>query len=204
MLDVLIAKHSGKKHSLQTVLKNLYDNFYKKNKGYTEQDFTDLCSAAAGKDLQNFFDKYVYGLEPYEPLLKECFETIGLFLEKHHASAFYERYLGLKAVEHLHHKKITMIAPYSPAWNAGLSINDDILAVNGYVLKNDFNQWLTYFSHKAESVALTVQRGGEIKEITIPLKQEGDFFYTYKIKHREDLNSEEIANFEFWKKSFQK
>jgi predicted metalloprotease with PDZ domain len=204
MLDVLIAKHSGKKNSLQTVMKNLYANFYKNNKGYTEAEFTKLCSDAAGKDLQGFFDKYVYGIEAYEPLLKECFETIGLFLEKHHAPAFYERYLGMKAIEHLHHKKIMMIAPFSPAWKAGLSIGDDILAVNGFVLKNDFNQWLTYFSHKIETATLTIQRGGEIKEITVPLKAAGDFFYTYKIMHKENISAEEKAAFEFWKKSFTK
>ncbi len=203
MLDVLLAKHSGKKNSLQTVLKNLYDNFYKNNKGYSEQDFTNLCSEAAGKDLQDFFDKYVYGLEPYEPLLKECFGQIGLHLEKHHALTFYERHLGMKAAEHLHHKKITMIAPNSPSWKAGLSINDEILAVNDFVLKNDFNQWLTYFSHKNETCVLTVMRGAELKKIIIPLKAEDDFFYTYKINHKENSSPAEKENFNFWKKSFQ-
>jgi predicted metalloprotease with PDZ domain len=204
MLDVLIAKHSDKKHSLQTVLKNLYDNFYKNNKGYTEQDFTNLCSEAAGKNLQDFFDKYVYGLDSYEPLLKECFNHVGLHLEKHHAPTFYERYLGLKAIEHLHYKKVTMIAPCSPAWEAGLSIHDEILAVNNFVLKNDFNQWLTYSSHKDETCVLTVMRGAELNQITIPLKTEGDFFYTYKIGSKENSTSAEKENFTFWKKSFQK
>ncbi|HWY37309.1 MAG TPA: PDZ domain-containing protein, partial [Bacteroidia bacterium] len=204
MLDVLIAKYSGKRNSLQTVMKNLYEDFYKNHKGYTEQDFTRLCSEAAGKDLQDFFDKYVYGLEPYEPLLKECFSAIGLHLEKHHAPVFYERYLGMKAMEHLHHKKITMIAPYSPAWEAGLSINDEILAVNGFMLKNNLNQWLTYFSHKDESCRLTIMRGAELKEITVPLKTEGDFFYTYKITHKESPGTAEKESFAFWKRSFAK
>lgn len=204
MLDVLIAKYSNHKNSLQTVLKNLYDTFYKNNRGYTEEDFTKLCSDAAGKDLQDFFSKYVYGLEAYESLLKECFGSLGLHLEKHHAVTFYERYLGMKAIEHLHHKKVTMIAPYSPAWKAGLAINDDILAVNGFVLKNDFNQWLTYFSHKQEDCRLTVQRGQEIEEISVPLKTEGDFFYTYKITHKETASPAEKESFNFWKKSFQK
>lgn len=201
MLDVLIAKHSEKKNSLQTVLKSLYNDFYKKDKGYSEEDFTKACSVAAGKDLKDFFDKYVYGLEPYEPLLMECFGELGLQLEKHHAHTFYERYLGMKAAEHLHHKKITMIAPYSPAWKAGLSINDEILSVNGFILKNDFNQWLTYFSHKSDSCKLQIMRGAELKEITIPLKQEGDFFYTLKIAHRENATAMEKENFAFWRRS---
>ncbi|HXB39404.1 MAG TPA: M61 family peptidase, partial [Bacteroidia bacterium] len=202
MLDVLIAKNSKHKNSLQTVLKNLYDQFYKKNNGYTEEDFTKLCSEAAGIDLCDFFNKYVYGLEPYEPLLKECFSDLGLHLEKHHAHTFYERHLGLKAIEHTHHKKVTMIAPYSPAWKAGLSINDEIISVNGFTLKNDFNQWLTYFSAKTDKCALTIMNNGRLEEINIPLSAEGDFFYTYKITAKENQSAQEIKNFNFWKHSF--
>lgn len=203
MLDILIAKHSDKKNSLQTVMKKLYDNFYKNNKGYTEQDFTDLCSEAAGKSLQDFFDKYVYGLESYEPLLKECFGEIGLQLEKHHAPTFYERHLGLKAVEHMHHKKITMIAPLSPIRNSGISIGDEIIAVNGFMLKNDFNHWLTYFCEKDGKCHLSVMNNSLIEDFEVPLSSDGDFFYTYKITHKEKTSEAEKENFTFWKKSFQ-
>ncbi len=202
MLDVQILKHSKHKNSLQKVLKDLYDKFYKNNKGYAEEDFTNLCSEAAGYRLDDFFDKYVYGLEPYEPLLKECFAYLGLELEKHHAHTFYERYLGLKAVEHAHHKKITMIAPHSPAWKAGLSMNDEIFAINGYTLKNDFQHWLTYFHAKEGKCMLTVMNQSHLREVEMPLDHKGDFFYTYKIVYKENVSAEEKANFERWKKSF--
>lgn len=202
MLDVLILKGSAHKNSLQYVMKKLYDDFYKKGKGYTEEDFTALCSEAANNDLNDFFKKYVYGLEPYEPLLKECFSYIGLHLEKQHASTFYERYLGMKAAEFAHHKKITMIAPYSPAWKAGLSINDEIMSVNNYNLKNDFNQWLTYFSHKDGQCKLTVMNNGHLEDITLPLEAKGDFFYTYKIVEKENRTAEEKNNYERWKAGF--
>lgn len=202
MLDTLILKHSKHKHSLQKVLKDLYNKFYKNNKGYAEEDFTNLCSEAAGYGLDDFFDKYVYGLEPYEAHLKECFGYLGLELQKHHAHTFYERYLGLKAVEHQHHKKITMIAPHSPAWKAGLSIHDEIFAINGYTLKNDFQHWLTYFHATDKKCTLTVMHNGHLEEFALPLDHEGDFFYTYKIVHKENASAEEKANFERWKRSF--
>jgi predicted metalloprotease with PDZ domain len=204
MLDVLILKHSDHKNSLRTALNDLYENIYKKNKGYTEEDFTHICSEAAGTSLHDFFQKYVYGLEPYEPLLEKCFHYIGLEPRKHHASGFYERYLGIKAVEHLHHKKVTLVAPYSPAWKAGISIGDEIMAVEGFILKNDLHQWLHYFSQKQESCELTIIRGQELKRITVPLKAEGDFFYTYKIVHREQATEEEKKSYEIWKRSFQR
>jgi len=202
MLDVLIMKHTGNKNNLQTVLKNLYDNFYKKQKGYTEEDFTKACSEAANYDFQDFFTKYVYGLEAYEPLLHECAGYIGIELQKQHAPTFYEKYLGLKAAEVNHHKKVTMVAPYSPAWKAGLSIGDEIIAANGFILKNDFNQWLTHFSHKNADCQLSVMRNNQLMQINIPLKQEGDFFYTYKLVKQADATAKKKENYDCWKKSF--
>ena len=202
MLDVLIMKHSSNKNNLQTVMKNLYDNFYKKQKGYTEQDFTNACSSAAGKDLHDFFTKYVYGLEAYEPMLQECAAHIDLELHKQHAITFYERYLGFKAADVNHHKKVSMVAPYSPAWKAGISINDEIIAVNGFILKNDLNQWLTYFAHKNTDCQLTIMRNGQLVQINIPLKQEGDFFYTYKLAKQENTSAEQKENYTYWKRSF--
>lgn len=202
MLDVLIMKHSSNKNNLQTVMKNLYDNFYKKQKGYTEQDFTNTCSTAAGIDLQDFFTKYVYGLEVYEPMLHECAGYIGLELHKQHAATFYERYLGFKGTEVAHHKKVSMIAPYSPAWKANLSINDEIIAINGFMLKNDLNHWLTYFHQKEGACILTVNSSNYLKEIPIDLKTEGDFFYTYKLVKQENSTAQQKENYINWKKSF--
>ncbi|HXU25943.1 MAG TPA: M61 family peptidase [Bacteroidia bacterium] len=202
MLDILIMQHSSNKNNLQTVMKNLYDNFYKKQKGYTEQDFTNACSEAATTDLQDFFTKYVYGLEAYEPMLHECAAYIGLELHKQHAATFYERYLGFKGAEVNHHKKVSMVAPYSPAWKANLSINDEIIAINGFMLKNDLNHWLTYFHQKSGSCVLTVNSSNSLKEISINLKTEGDFFYTYKLSKQSTSSAEQKANYNNWKKSF--
>ena len=202
MLDVLIMKHSSNKNTLQTVMANLYDNFYKKQKGYTEADFTKACSDAAGKDLQDFFNNYVYGLEVYEPLLHECAGYIGLILNKQHAASFHERYLGFKAMDVNHHKKVGMVTPYSPAWKAGIAINDEIMAINNFSLNNDFNSWLTYFSQKNGNCKLVVLRNSHLEEINLDLKTEGDFFYTYKLAKQEDASATQKENYVCWKKSF--
>ncbi len=202
MLDVLIMKHSSNKNNLQTVMKNLYDNFYKKQKGYTEQDFTDACSAAASIDLQDFFTKYVYGLEAYEPMLHECADYVGLALNKQHAQTIYEKCWGFKAIDANHHKKVTMVAPYSPAWKVGISIGDEIMAVNNFSLNNDFSFWLNYFSQKDKTCKLTLQSSGKLEEINIDFKSEGDFFYTYKLAKQENSSASQKENYTCWKKSF--
>ncbi len=181
MLDVLIIHYSKLRNDLRWVMKELYERFYKNNIGYSEADFSDLCSKAAETDLTWFFQKYVFGLEPYEPLLKDCFLKVGLCLQKVHALTFYERHLGIKAVEFAHHKKITMIAPFSAAWQAGLSIHDEIIAIEGFLLKNDFQHWLNYFSAKQSRVRLSVLREGKTLEIDLSIETKGDHFYTFSI-----------------------
>lgn len=201
MLDVLIMKHSANKNTLQTVMRNLYDNFYKKEKGYSEQDFTEACSAAAGVDLHEFFNKYVYGLEPYEPMLHECAGYLGIELNKQHAVSYHERYLGFKAIDSIHNnKKISMIAPYSSAWKAGIAIHDDIMAINGFTLKNDLNHWLTYFAEKDGTCKLTLLTNNKLKEITLDLKPEADCFYTLKLNRQENATATQKDNYMAWKK----
>lgn len=201
MLDVLILKNSGNRHSLQTVMKNLYDNFYKKNRGYTEEDFTQLCSEVAGTDLSGFFTGYVYGLEQYEPMLLECAKYIGVEMNRWHSPMFFEKYLGFKAVDMLTHRKVTMIAPYSPAWKAGLSIGDEIFAVNNYMLKADLNNWMHYLHKKDGNCVLTVNSNGRLRDIKIPLKEEGEFFYSYKLFIQLDANDAQKEAYTAWKKS---
>ncbi|MBS1646024.1 MAG: M61 family metallopeptidase [Bacteroidetes bacterium] len=201
MLDVLIMKHSANQNNLQTVMKNLYELFYKKNKGYTEQDISDLCSAAATTDMQSFFTNYVYGLEAYEPLLHECAQYLGLALHKQASISFHEKYLGIKAIDVAHHKKVSMVAPYSPAWKAKIAINDEIIAVTNFTLKNDLDAWLRYFSEKEKKCVLTVVRNNQLLQIPISLPEEGDFFYTYCVDFNRKANLFEKENYTLWKKS---
>jgi predicted metalloprotease with PDZ domain len=156
MLDVLIMEATENGKSLQDVMLVLYNDFYKKGKGYSEQDILSIVHNVSGKDFDTFFTKYVYGLEEYEEQLKYCFNYLGIELIKKPANAFYERYLGFKAIDNNGTKKVSLIAPYSPAWKAKLSPNDEIIAVNGFHLKNDLNQWLSHFNKKNENLILTL------------------------------------------------
>jgi hypothetical protein len=45
-------------------------------------------------------------------------------------------------------------------------------------------------------------RNGQLLQIKIPLKQEGDFFYTYKLVKQQDTTDKQKENYTCWKKSF--
>lgn len=193
MLDVQIMKHTNNQKGLRDVCRILYNEFGKKHKGYSEQDIIATCEAMAGVSLIEFFDKYVYGTEDFDSLLSECFNYLEIDFIKTPSLLFNESAFGFKTVDFGTNKKVSLIAPYSPSWKAGLSIGDEILAVNGYTLRNDFNDWMNYF--KDSVIELTVSSNQQLKFIKLDCKEiKNTYFDTLKLKQKNTTG----LNFDAW------
>ncbi|MBI3520971.1 MAG: M61 family metallopeptidase [Bacteroidetes bacterium] len=183
MLDVLIMKHTANQKGLRDVCRELYNEFGKKNRGYSEQDIISVCEKIAGTSLKEFFDKYVYGTEDFEVPLSECFSYLDIEFIKSPNLLISDSVYGFKTVDFGNNRKVSLIAPYSPAWKAGLSIGDEILAVNGYTLKNDFSEWMNYF--KDSEIELTVSSNQELKTIKlVKSSKPATYFDTIKLKQK--------------------
>jgi predicted metalloprotease with PDZ domain len=61
LLDLEIRSATGNKKSLDDVIRFLFDNFYKKGKGYTGGDIELVVSDIAGRSFKEFFARYVNG-----------------------------------------------------------------------------------------------------------------------------------------------
>jgi predicted metalloprotease with PDZ domain len=197
MLDILIMRNTGNKKSLKDVCRVLYNNFGKKNKGYSEQDIISICEKESGADLKDFFAKYVYGTENYEPQLIECFTHVGLDMHKVHSHHIHERIFGFKATEHPPHTKVSLVAPYSPAWIAGLSVNDDIIFVNGHTLKHDLTDWLNYYNDC--DIELIVNTAGQARHLTLKHPEKKmNYFDNFKLKVLENCTDDQKNAFKKW------
>jgi predicted metalloprotease with PDZ domain len=183
MLDILIMKHSKNQKGLRDVCRELYNQFGMLQKGYSEKDIIDLCEKAAGISLKSFFESYVYGTDDFETPLKECFNYIDIELVKLSSTQISESVFGFKTLDIGLNRKISLIAPYSPCWKAGLSIGDEIIAVNGYTLKNDFNDWMLYF--KDADIELTVSSNQQLKTIKLTKSTKAiTYFDTLKLTQK--------------------
>ncbi|MBP7809819.1 MAG: M61 family metallopeptidase [Bacteroidia bacterium] len=196
MLDILILKNTGNKKSLRDVCRILYNEFGKKNKGYSETDIVKLCEDAAGISLADFFKKFVYGTEDFEPMLNQCFDYVGIEMQKKLSNFKSESDFGFKVAEQAHISKVTLVAPYSPAWKAGLSIGDEIMTVNAKDIKNDLNNWLKYFSNA--EIALTVSSQGRVKTLIMNVKQGLSYFDSYKLVFNTSASAQQKANYSKW------
>lgn len=196
ILDVKILQATQLKKSLRDVCVLLYERYGKKERGYSEQNIIDLVNEVSGIDLSDFFEMYVYQASDYEQVLLECFTFLGIDFVKQASAHTHEHFFGFKAIENGLFSKVTLVAPYSPAWKAGLFNGDEILAVNNMMLKNNLNQWLNYFIEQPE-ITLTVNSGEQLKTISLQKDKKGNSYFFNPLLQ---LQSKSTEAFSAWQK----
>jgi predicted metalloprotease with PDZ domain len=81
LLDIEIRDRTHNAHSLDDVLRRLNDDFAKKGRLYRDSlDIRMTTEAVAGGSFQEFFDKYVSGIDPFP--YAEILAKAGLLVEK--------------------------------------------------------------------------------------------------------------------------
>lgn len=197
MLDVKILQATQNKKSLRDVCVLLFERFGKKGIGYTEHSIIELVNEVSGVDFSEFFKNYVYSPQDFETELNSCFAVLGIDFIKQASAAVCENKYGFKVIDNGANSKVSLVAPYSPAWKSGLFAGDEILAVNGIILKNNFNNWLNYFDDKDE-IILTVNSAEQIKVISLQKDKKGNTYFFNPILKVKNTESSQKVNFEAW------
>jgi predicted metalloprotease with PDZ domain len=79
-----------------------------------------------------------------------------------------------------------------------LFAGDEIMAVNGIVLKSNFNNWLNYFDDKDE-IALTVNSADQLKTIILQKDKKGNtYFFNSILKLKNNQVSSITDNYNAW------
>ncbi|HEY4799405.1 MAG TPA: PDZ domain-containing protein, partial [Bacteroidia bacterium] len=197
MTDLMIRKYSNNEKSLDDVMRYLYQEFSKKNMGYTEADYKSVCEKMAGHSFDEFFSNYVYKASSYENALIECIDYIGLQLLTNSSKKHHERYFGFKTSDIHPAPKVIAIYPTSIAEKAGLQLGDEILSINGYSLKNNLNEWARYFG--SNEITLTVTNTGKSRIISFTPSAE-EYYKNYFIQKNPVATESQKKNFTAWSK----
>ena len=195
MADAQIRKQTANKASLDDVMVTLYNDFGKNKIGYTANDYQTIIENITGKDWNHFFYSLVDGIEPFNELLADSLDYFGLELSVVASKKPYESFLGFKTLEQNNETIVVSIFPNSLADQAGLSLKDKIVAVNGFEVKNNLNDWCNYFWR--ESFTLKVITEGKSREIK--LKSNTEMYYkTYLVMKNDQISPEQSDNFNKW------
>ena len=128
LLDLEIRRASGGATSLDDVMRYLYNEFYKKNRNYTPEDFQKTAETMAGKSLNDFFSKYVRGREDID--YNSILSGIGLQLTT--GSGNQQAFLGANLEQQGERLIVKTVPMNTPAYEQGLNANDQIVALDGF------------------------------------------------------------------------
>jgi predicted metalloprotease with PDZ domain len=163
VLDLLIRGRTKGKSSLDDVMRRMYDEFYVKSpnssyylrgRGYQTEDLERVIVDVAGAEFHDFFKRHVRSVEalPYD----EAFGYAGLRVVKTMAKEPFNAGLSIEFEGDA--AMIENVRNNSPAENAGLQKNDEIVSLAGRKVTKD--SWLKTLARykKGDAVAIVVKR----------------------------------------------
>jgi len=171
LLDLNIRRQTNNAKSLDDVMRYLYHEFYEKNRNYTPADFQNACELMAGASLEDFFARYVRGLEelPYN----EFISAAGLSLNTTGATEMMvvpaSSYLGTELDETNGIVTIKSVRADSPAYEQGLNAKDQIIALNGARVDKELFEALIRAKRPGDIVHITVFRNDDLRIFDVKL-----------------------------------
>jgi predicted metalloprotease with PDZ domain len=168
MLDLMIINNTKGEKNLDNVMQYLYNEYYKKqDRGFTPDEMKGALETVSGLKMDDFFKKYINGTETFD--YKTLFGYVGLtvdIIENNDVS------LGVSSSGN----KITKVNRGSSAYEGGLNVNDEILAIDGYRVHNDISDYILG-RPLGDEVSILISRDDIIQTIILPLLARGSKRY---------------------------
>jgi predicted metalloprotease with PDZ domain len=164
LLDILIRDASDNHHSLDDVMRNVYQAAYKHGRGFTAQDWWGAVSrAAGGRSFRDFADNYIDGREPFP--YARTLPLAGLRLA---TDTIRDPRLGIQLGMDSAGPRVAAVLPGGAAEAAGVQPGDIILALGDIPLDgaeslDRFRS--TYGNHEGAPLPIRVRRNGQ--ELTL-------------------------------------
>ena len=199
LLDLEIRRRSNGARSLDDVMRALYNDFSKRNRNYTPEDFQRVSEQMAGGSLEPFFARYVRGREELE--YNTPFAAAGLRLDTTGSDASQrpaaeKPYLGATLARTGERAMVATVLAGTPAYNQGLNTGDEIVAIDGLrVTRENFDARLGE-KRPGDTVRLTVFRLEDLR--TLDIKLAGRIDAPYRLLPIANATSEQMKTYQNW------
>ena len=199
ILDLELRARTRNQRSLDDVFRYLLKTYGLPLPGFDDKNgFREAVELAARQggapdaDFTAFFDRYVRGLEeiPWNNFL----QTAGVVLEEKKDPP--TPYLGLSSRTEENQLVVSGVRTASPAWDAGLDINDVLLALNDEKIDPAlFNDRIKEMKI-GDTVRFTLFRGDRL--MTLPVQIGKEEKISYSVKEVKDASGEQQKVFKSW------
>lgn len=184
-LDLAIRRASGGRRSLDDVMRRLWRRWGARGKPYPAGEIERLASAAAGRSLGSFFDRFVRGVEtpPFERLLpsfglrlKEKPEAEdGVTPRRPRARADF----GWKTKDEKGRLAVAEVYAGRAAYEAGINAGDELVAIAGVKADEDELKRIERDERPGTRVEVTLFRRKRLR--TVPVVLGGARIFAYEI-----------------------
>lgn len=195
LLNLAILNETKGKKNLDDVMRLLWNEYYKKQmRGFTDDEMQKAVETVAGKSMEDFFQKYIWGTDviDYNAFLK----PVGCQLAVSQNTT--EGYIGADSRVTEGKLIITSVLRDSPAYNDGLNVNDEIVAINDNAVTprvNGLNTAAKGFA-PGEKIKVSLVRDGLKKDIMVSLSTNPN--KTMKIERLPNSSTEQETLYKKW------
>lgn len=197
LLDLSIRHDSSDAHNLDDVMRALYDERYKRGRGFTADDFIADVGKLAGHDYRDFFRRFVTGTEV--PSYDQIFGYAGYRLDK---ATRRLPTLGVNLSASDQGMVVASVAPDGEAARAGLLVGDVLLKIDDTSLRaspgGGFSIAGALQGKIDQIVKLSIKRGADEK--TLEIKVGARETSEYKLVEVQSATPEQLKVREGWLK----
>ncbi|MFM9057356.1 MAG: PDZ domain-containing protein, partial [Bacteroidota bacterium] len=174
LLDMKIREKTGGKKTLDDFMLQMYERYFKSmNKGFARGDLDRMCAQTAGVDLSTFISGLVDSLSFPDPA--SALSVVGLSLKDLNQGGS-SGWSGITAGTKDGKLSVTAIERGSPAWDAGINVYDELIAVDDLRLGDDLTKVISSYK-SGEAVDITLSRAGTVRRIKLDLKSNPNVKY---------------------------
>ena len=167
LLDLKIRNETKNRASLNDVMRTLYRTFYKeKKRGFTDQEFREVCEGVAGCPLPEIFDIYAATVNDIDYPKYLAYAGLDIDVEPREVPGVW---LGASTQDQSGSLVISSVEWASPALKAGFSAQDEVIALDGVRVNLRTFADLLNSKKPGDKVKVLLSRRNTVREVEIVL-----------------------------------
>ena len=190
IIDILIIDNSKGKQCLDHFFQHLYKKYFiEMNRGFSETEFKAELEKFVGKNLDEFYKKYIDGTEilPYA----EVFDKVGISIID---NTSFKPSFGATVREEGGKVMVKNVRTGSSAEEAGISVGDEIVGCNSYRVDQAMLEAMMSGLGTAETADLLIAREEKLLAVKVRMTN----FRKPNFQLVKQSNEKPSANFMYW------
>jgi predicted metalloprotease with PDZ domain len=192
LLDATIRKSTGSRKSLDDLMRLAFSRYAGEN-GYTPEQFKAAAEEVAGVPLKEFFQRTVESTEELD--YTEALDWFGLRF-KQPSNGTKKAWLGADTRVDSGRLVVTKLLRGTPAYAAGMNVDDEILAFDDYRVRADHLNTRLENYRPGNKISVLVARREKLMRMEVELGEEPS--KKWQLEVRPDASPEQKQNLAAW------